>query len=93
MKLLPIVATVALLGTVGLALAAPAGTPDDSAFTVDLLASQGHSYFIYCSNGSKAITACPSPSLWENANDLDGLQRGNYWTGPTKHEPDQRLLG
>lgn len=91
MRTLSLVALLALLGSSGLVLATPAGGSDESAFHLDLRSAKAGVYYIKCENG-RNLGNCAWPSLWQDSNDVDGLQSWVYYTENVRHERDDNLL-
>jgi hypothetical protein len=93
MKFVSALAVFSVLGLAGLGQAMPAGGNDSSAFTLDLTTALGHKYYIACKGGSKDITHCPSPTIWEDTNKYTGLQRIRLPVGEGQSfDPDHELL-
>lgn len=83
--------TLYALAVLGLTGMASASGSDESARTIDLSAVNGGTYFIKCENG-RQIADCESPSLWQNANSMEGLQTSKVASNSKRYDPDTRLL-
>ena len=91
MKATTIALSLLLLGGAGAAVAGKGG--DESAFKVDLWAANHTQYFLKCAHG-KDLANCPSPTVWQNANVLQGLQTTkSYDDGLNTIAPDEPLIG
>ncbi|HVM44507.1 MAG TPA: hypothetical protein VM582_01125 [Candidatus Thermoplasmatota archaeon] len=83
-----LVSGVLLLG--GLATASP--TKGEQTLTLDLSSIPGGStYFIKCSR-SHSLTDCGLVSLWQQSNEVGGLQTTTFAYGGRIRQPDTALL-
>lgn len=90
MRLVYALVTLTLLCLAGFA---QAGVNGEEAFVLDLTAIPGGKMlYIKCSNG-RTLTDCGFASLWEQTNDLPGLQTGVFNYGGRAWERDHHLLG
>ena len=96
MRHVPFTVLVVLLGVTGLALAKnPGGSREEVETPVPLTVydarGETHTYLLKCSNGSRDLPTCRGLSVWEDVNDLDGLQSQKIHAGRW-FDPDVRTL-
>lgn len=92
MRLTPLIATATVLSLAILAGSATAGSgrSGEEILALDLTPAGGDIYFLGCSTGLKDFRMCGLLTLWQQTNNVDGLQVGNYGTGKD-YGPDSKL--
>lgn len=95
MKTTPAALALLLLSLSAIALATPGGSNEEvQGVTLVMYDQHGekHTYLVKCANGARALQDCRGASIWEDVNDLDGLQTSRIFAGRW-FEPDHRTLG